>query len=502
MNSFTKISGRIKNVFYLTAVLICTIILFTYFQSCEQDFVSNPTSVQGFPSEIEAIFNAPLNANNVTCTTPSCHASENSASGMNLVDWQKAMNGSNNGTMIVAYNGFWSHLISTVNSDTNYAPVSNVSLPEFHKIDSGKVATLMAWINDGAKSKDGNVAFTNISNSDKGFITNQAADLVAVIQPNERRTVRLVPVGGRSSILDAPHYVKISPDKRYFYVSLIQEGFVEKYDASTYALVGRMAAGQSPAHIEISPDGSTGFVTNFESSGAVRTTTKFNTESMSITGIYNDAAMTGPHGMALTQNGNTLFVTSEIGEYIFKISTSAFSSDSSMKAPIDASVPPNGQGTSHFRPYQVVLSRDESLIYVACRGSNQVRIYNTSDLAQVNAIDLGTNAFPLLMKLTNDGNYLFVCNRNNNTVSIINCNTQTLVTTVTGVGVQPHGVDFTADGQYAIIACETQSGFDGHHPQVGSTKIGVTRVIQVSNFSLLPDRMEMASFPAGIEIMK
>ena len=44
-------------------------------------------------------------------------------------------------------------------------------------------------------------------------------------------------------------------------------------------------------------------------------------------------------------------------------------------------------------------------------------------------------------------------------------------TTVTEVGIQPHGVDFTADGQYAI-ACETQSGFDGHHPQVGSKKIG------------------------------
>lgn len=476
------------------------------FQSCEQDFVDPPVAEsQSFPDDIAAIFNTPYTSSNITCNTPQCHASTNSASGLDLNNWEKTLNGSDNGTMVIPYNGFWSHLISVINSDTNFAPVTEVQIfPEYHKISSQNVSKIMDWINAGAKSKEGKVAFSDLSDNVKGFITNQAADLVAVLNADTRQVTRLIPVGGQPNILDAPHYITISPDKRFFYVSLIQEGYVEKYNLTTYELVGRMQAGQSPAHIEITPDGLTGFVTNFESTGTVTTTTKFNTETMTITGIFSEQRMKGPHGMALSEDGNTLFVASEIGEYIFKINVNNFyASDSTYeKSPIDPSVPPTGNGTSQFRPYQIEISPDGNFLFISCRGSSQVRVYNSSDLQQVNAINLGANSFPLLMKFTNNGQHLFVCNRNNNTVSVINTSNQSLETTVSGVGIQPHGVDFTSDGQFAIIACETQSGFDGHHPQVGSKKIGVSRLIKVSNYELLQDRVEMGSFPAGIAIVK
>jgi YVTN family beta-propeller protein len=228
---------------------------------------------------------------------------------------------------------------------------------------------------------------------------------------------------------------------------------------------------------------------------------------MSITGVFSEPRMKGPHGMALSNDGNNLYVTSEIGEYIFKINTANFyASDTTyLKSTIDPSVPPSGNGTGNFRPYQIILSTDNSLLYVTCRASNEVRIYNSSNLSQINSIFLGSSSYPLLMNFTNDGKYLFVCNRNNNTVSVINTMTQTLHTTITNVGIQPHGVDFTADGQYAIIACETLSGFEGHHPQVGSIKFGVSRLIEIqgSNFSLVPTKyLEMGSFPAGIVIIK
>lgn len=504
MKNFFKRTG---SIFTALTVVVFFIVLPFILQSCEQDFSQTPENSAGFPAEIEAIFNEPLNSNNITCVTPYCHASGNNANGMDLVNWNNAMKGSSNGTMIIPYNGFWSHFISYINSDTNFAPVSVDSLfPEFHKIAQDKVQTLYNWINDGAKNKDGQVAFTDVPVNEKGFITNQAADLIAVIKPDTKQVIRLVPVGGIGNSLNSPHYVKLSPDRKYFYVSLISAGYIQKFDANTYTQIGaNMQAGQSPAHIEISEDGQYGYVTNFASSG-VSSTRKFNTSTMTVTDVFEgEPRMTGPHGMALTHDGNTLYVASEIGEYLFKINTNNFyvSDTTYLKEPIDPSVPPNGGGTSLFRPYQVLLSPDESLLYVTCRGSSQVRIYNSSDLTLQNIIFLGNNAFPLLMKFTNDGNYLFVCNRNNNTVSVINrLNPLAAVQTITGVGIQPHGVDFTADGNYAYISCETLSGFDGHHPTVGSKKVGVTRIIRVSDFTLLEDRVEMGSFPAGIEIVK
>ncbi|MDQ3019153.1 MAG: beta-propeller fold lactonase family protein [Bacteroidota bacterium] len=500
---------RLKKLLYVTTSILLLQFGLIYFQSCEQDFGPTPEGNSEFPDEIYDIFNTPYTSAGLSCNTPSCHGSGEPARGFDLTNWQRTINGSENGTMVIPYNGFWSHMISYLNLDTTYAPVSFIDpvstlLYESHKIDSNKVKTIRNWIDGGAQHKDGQVAFSNIPESEKGFITNQAADLVAVLIPNTKQVIRLVPVGGRPNDIDAPHYVTLSPDNQFFYISLIQEGYVEKYRVSDYSRVGRMQAGQSPSHIEVSSDGNFGYVTNFESSGSITTTRKFNTSTMSVTDVFSDQRMTGPHGMALTNDGSVLYVTSEIGEYIYKISTNKFySSDSTyLKEPIDPSVPPTGAGTGNFKPYQVILSPDENLLFVSCRGANEIRIYDSGDLHQVNSISLGSGALPLLMKFTNDGNYLFVCNRNNNTVSVINRATQTLQTTIGDVGIQPHGVDFTSDGQYAIIACETQTGFNGHHPTVGSIKVGITRLIQVSNFSLMPDRLQMGSFPAGIVIVK
>lgn len=498
-------NNRFKH-FLKNISLFFLIIIAITLNSCEQDFVSNNPEIIEFPPEIKAIFDTPFTQTNLSCSTPSCHGNEDPASGLNLVDWQKAMNGSENGTMIIPYNGFWSHLYSVVNNDTLLGPVSTVTFFEQHKISAQNVAILKNWMDEGAKSENGQVAFTSVPKEEKSFITNQASDLVAVLQGDLKRILRLVPVGG-SNTLDAPHYVKISPDKNLFFISLIQEGYIEKYDINIdypFAKIDRLQIGTSPAHIEISPDGLTGYVTNFVASGA-GTVRKFSTGSpMQVTGIFEDVKLTAPHGMALTSAGNVLFVASEIGEYLFRINTNSFiNSDSTViKEPIDPSVPPNGQGTGNFKPYQIILSQDESLLYVSCRGANEVRIYRANDLVMVNQIFLGTNAYPLLMKLTSDGKYLFICNRNNNTVSVINTMTQTIHTTISNVGIQPHGVDFTPDGQYAIIACETQSGFDGHHPTVGSNKVGVSRLIKMSDFTLTEDRLEMASFPAGIETLR
>ncbi|MEP7146879.1 MAG: beta-propeller fold lactonase family protein, partial [bacterium] len=309
-------------------------------------------------------------------------------------------------------------------------------------------------------------------------------------------------VGGIGSSLNTPHYVKISPDNKYFYISLIGAGYLQKYDVNTYAQVsGNMQSGQSPAHIVISPDDSIGYVTNFSSDHLLCGITSFNTSTMTVRGTLTDQKMPGTHGLALSNDGHYLYSTSQVGEYIFKINTNYFTNtDSLIKSPIDPSVPPSGNGTGSFKPYQCALSPDNTLLFVTCTAANQVRVYNTSDLSQVNSISVGLN--PLILKFSNDGRYVFVCNRNDNTVSVINASTQTVQATITGVGIQPHSVDFSADGQYAIIACETQSGFDGHHPTVGSIKPGSSRIIQISNLTLLTNRMEMASFPAGIEIIK
>jgi DNA-binding beta-propeller fold protein YncE len=75
-----------------------------------------------------------------------------------------------------------------------------------------------------------------------------------------------------------------------------------------------------------------------------------------------------------------------------------------------------------------------------------------------------------------------------------------VVKTISNVGAQPHKVDFTSDGHYAYVTCESVSGGFAHHPPTFGKSPGTTSVIDVwSGHNKIKD-IEMASFPAGISI--
>lgn len=488
---------------YFTVLFLISISISSavFLYSCKQDFVtSTPTTGTPFPDSIATLFSTTYNSTSNTCTNSSCHNTQSKAGGLDLQDWSTAMSGTNNGTMIIPYNAFWSHLTSVINSDTNLSPVSTI-LPDLHKMPADKVAQIMNWINNGAKNKDGQVA--NQDFTKKAFVTNQATDLVSVVNTETNLVTRMIPVGGRVS-LDSPHYIIVDPQNKYFYVSLIQEGYVEKYDVQTYVQVGRIAAGVNPAHIVVSPDNNFIYVTNFEASGSVKRTLKISTAGgMSIVDTATAPQMSAPHGMAISKSGQYIYVASQLGEYIFKINTSTM--DVEIAAPVASDVPPSGNGTGKYRPYQCILSPNDSILYVTCvgiagnTGKDFVRVYDAATLLPSitsPTIQVGDN--PLILKYSRDKQYIFVCNRNDSSVTVINANTNIPIKTITGVGVQPHGVDFSSDGNYAYIACETQSGQDGHHPTIGSYKVGVTRIINMSDLTLNSRKLEMGSFPAGV----
>lgn len=481
----------LRFTFYILGIIFSTYTL-THLSSCEQDFVT-PTTESTFPDSIAQLFSTPYNSTNNTCASVSCHNTESKAGGLDLINWTAAMNGSNQGTMIVPYNAFWSHITAVTNNDTNISPVVEI-LPTIHKMTPEKVQTLMNWINAGAPDKFGNIAFNAISNPT--FITNQASDNIAIVDANRRLVTRIFPVGGRTQQLDAPHYVTSDRQDRDIFVSLIQEGYIEKYDAYTYQKIGRQAIGLNPAHIVISTNNLYGYVSNFDATGQERSVKKFDAGSLQVIDTVSDQRMNAPHGMATSTDGQFLYVASQLGEYLFKIDLATFEIVASVAVGPD--VPPNGNGSGLYKPYQIILSPDNSKLFVSCTAEDAVRVFNTSNMTPYTTprIQVGDN--PLLMKFSRDNQYIFVCNRNSNTVSVINGSSLSIAKTIDSVGIQPHGVDFTNDGQYAIIACETLSGFDGHHPTIGSNKPGVSRIIRMSDLTLETRKLEMSAFPAGI----
>ena len=494
-----KISGII---FTLSAIMLLLSFSFFYSGCMDSHLMSYDNGVP-LPNNIQEIFMDPNPVTDNSCTSVGCHGSatghtQQGTSKLDFRNWETLMNSG----AIIPYNSYWSHLISIVNADTNMAPVSYIdNFMTDHKLDSVSVKALMNWIDDGAKSRNGDVAFSSVPNDKKGLITCQSSDHVAVINTESKIVTRLVSVGGRNQV-DAPHYVTVDNARQFFYVTLIQEGFVEKYDVNTYQQRGRIPAGNSPGHIVVEKNRNIGYISNFGTSSSNSGMKKLNTESMTITDSYSDVRIAGTHPLALSSDDRYLFAASLIGEYIYRFDTRDFmNSDSIIYAPVDASVPPSGNGTGNFNPIHITMSPGDSLILVSCSKSNEIRVYRSSDLSQaVPPIQVGLN--PIFGEFTPDGRSFFVCNRNDSSVTVIGYPELTVRASIEGAGVQPHGVDFTQDGRYAVVTMETQSNYGGHHPQVGNKLTGITKYISLSDLSVLPVDLTMGSFPAGIYILR
>ncbi len=435
------------------------------------------------------------------CNFPGCHNSTDRQAGIDLTSWGALMkNGSNFGAEVIPYNSGWSHLIQHINRvDTNISPFSEPLMPQRllpytqgMPLASNQLLKIVDWINQGAKNDNGEVAFSNITN--KAFITNQASDLVAVVNLDNNHLVRLIDVGGRNNTnqpIDAPHIVTVDNQGMYFYVSLIAEGYMEKYDTRTYQKIGRIFIGTSPSHIVISNDGTTGYITDFTTSGSIKV---FDTQTMTITNSITELRMNRPHGLRLSHNGNLLFTATTTSEFLYVINTSNNNIENVVQ--IDPTVPPGGGGTTNFLPYQVAVTPDDKYAYISCRKSNDVRVFDIQTRTFILNIPTGLN--PLALEISPDGRWCYVPNQTSNSVSVIDLLTNTVIKTISNVGAQPHKIDFTADGHYAYITCESTSGGFVHHPATSGKKPGTTAVVDVwAGHNKIKD-IEMASFPAGI----
>jgi len=479
-------------IILLLIALICLIKL----NGCNSEPLSPQENIS-FNNDVLPVFSQ-------NCSFPGCHNSIDKPYGIDLSSWNSIMlHGSRYGAEIIPYNARWSHLIQHINFDTNTAPVSTPHMPKpqvpytnGNPLPANITQMLMKWIDEGAKNDNGEAAFSNINH--KAFVTNQASDYIAVVNTDNNFVTRLIKTGESTGSPAAPHNVAVDNQGKYFYVTLISEGFVEKFDARTYDKLGRLYAVTSPGHVIIMPDGLKGYITNYSLNFSERFIKSFNTQTMQVISTISDITMYATHGGRITSDGKYLITVSELGEYIQIIRTSDDFVEQTI--PVDPSVPPSGNGTGNFRPIAVSLSPDNRYAFVTCDRSNDVRVLDLNTRIITCVIPVGL--FPIQSECSPNGNWLYVANRNSNSVTVINVNSLSVYKTVAGVGAQPHGVAFTPDGHYAYITCESVSGSFVHHPLTGSYRPGTTAVIDVFNNHIKIKDIEMASFPAGISITR
>ncbi|MGD0629697.1 MAG: hypothetical protein ABR987_10100 [Terracidiphilus sp.] len=329
------------------------------------------------------------------------------------------------------------------------------------------------------------------------FVTNSWEDTLSVIDTKALAVVATWPVGAEPSSV-----VEDKAGKRLFVANRISND-VAVLDAETGAEEKRLLAGRGSSYLAISPDGTKIFATHvYPNPSAYRTApeseiTVIDAARAVVVDRIPLHAIAGVFHAALSADGRL----SVVAEYhpknlvtlahlehggAFEYTITLFGAD--VGKPVE--VPLDELERYASQPFGVAIAPDKSRIYVTSGASEMVTVIDVPRLLHfihlhpapfvqdlsastnyvVTRIAVGLN--PRGLALTHDGRRLFVANRLDDTISVIDARTNTVKATIkldgpAKVSALRHGEQtfytarYSFQGQIGCSNCHIDSTFDG-----------------------------------------
>ena len=480
--------------------------LLIFSEGCKQDLEiinnSDKDSDTDYPENIAKIVLT-------KCAVSGCHndISKDAAAGLSLTSWENMMQGSRGGAVVIPYNHQQSTLFLFTNTFLDIGASVIPTMPAGGTpLSKEEVISLRDWIDMGAPDKGGMIKFSDNPNRKKFYVTNQGCDIVAVFDQETGLIMRYIDVG-RSSQIESPHMVKISPDKQYWYVVFTAGNVIQKYRTSDDTFVGEINIGLGNWNtFTITSDSKKAFIVDWNSNGVIA---YVNLDNMSLIQKYQGSGLyIFPHGIALHPLNKILYITSQTGNYIYKIDINNPAFPEEEKIVLEPGQLPNN--TSSLDPHEIVISPDGTKYYVTCQKSNEVRVFDISNDNLITVIPTG--GYPQEMSFSTTTDYLFVSCTNDITtypghtgsVSVINYQTNTFIKSIK-TGYQPHGiaVDDNKNLVYVTHRNIDSNGLPPHHTTSCGGRNGYLTVIDLNTLELAPGKkVELSVDPYFIDIRK
>ncbi|HXY31691.1 MAG TPA: YncE family protein [Gemmatimonadaceae bacterium] len=313
------------------------------------------------------------------------------------------------------------------------------------------------------------------------YVSSESGDIVTRIEVASTgwHKAAEIPVGLLPSDIDGPHNVSVSPDGRFWYVSIAHGmpfGFVWKFTTGSDTLVGRVQVGMFPTTIGLSPDGNWAYVPNSDfhgDRGHMNTVSVLYTPTMTSVAAIPTCDM--PHGSKWNHHGTVVYIACMMSDELVTIDPSTFDigrrvslgsghpmtmaeheqmADHSGPAtgPGAASSTMAGQNPDCLTTY-VSVSPDDSRIYLACNHSGELQVRDARTLDLIKRLPTGAGAYNV--EPSPDGRFVLVTNKKAQSVSIVSATTLAELSRVPTSKKIPHGIAFSPDGRYAFVSCES-----------------------------------------------
>lgn len=316
------------------------------------------------------------------------------------------------------------------------------------------------------------------------YVCNQDGASISIIDIGSlavTRTIRLQDLGFSDNA--KPHHAVVEPDGSFWYVTLIGENRVLKFNRAN-ELVGQ-AQMETPGLLGLQPGGELLFVGRSMSAvNPPRRLGIIRRGDMKIDEV--DIFFPRPHALDVHPSGR----------YVYSASLAV-----NQLASLDVETEQVGlvelEGPNHVLAHGA-MAPDGSTLVIATHMPH-VMIFDLADPAKPRldgSIDVGE--MPWHPIFAADGRTLYVPNQGSDNISVIDMRTRTVTKTITGPGLaQPYGSALSPDGRYAFFSnLNTKAAHDPEH--TGPAAANGTVVVVDTGTNEIVKAIEVGRGPTGM----
>lgn len=314
------------------------------------------------------------------------------------------------------------------------------------------------------------------------YVTSQDDALVTIIDMNRNRVVETVDLAEKGfSATAKPHHIAVEPDGSFWYVSLIGDNKVIKFNREN-EVVGSVDM-ETPGMLAVHPTSdilyagrSMTALTPPKSIGKIQRSTMA-LEEVSV-------VFPRPHALAIHPTGAYVYSASLAENQLFSVEVAT---DDVAFTAVEGS-------PQAFVQY--ALSPDGQTMYVSSQLTNQMHVFSLADAANPTLISsIGVNGQPWHPVYTPDGGFVYVGNKAANTVTVLDAERHIVVDIISGEGLaQPHGSAISPNGEYVYISNNNTKGT--YVPEDGGT--GGTLVVIETRTNRIVKVIELGRNPTGV----
>lgn len=346
------------------------------------------------------------------------------------------------------------------------------------------------------------------------YVLSEAADKISLVRfDSSKATVaQQIDTGDMPIDIDGPHGIVISPDRKFYYVSIAHGrpfGTVWKYSTKDNSVAGKTTLGNFPATMDVTPDGQFLYVVNFNLHGDMVPSTVSVVATQTMTEIARIPTCTMPHGSRLNPQGTKHYSACMMDDMLVEIDTRSLkvsrhflvtkNKEGGMTGPPTmhahgGTKDTGGHGSEAPKPGDISCSptwaepsADGSSIFVACNASSEIVEINANTWTLVRRIPARAGVYNL--DVTHDGQRLIATNKRDQSVSIYELKSGRELARVPTKRKVLHGVAVTPDNRYAFITVEG----------VGSEP-GTVEIVDLSTLKTVTT-LDLPPGAAGIDLL-